>query len=200
MKRRFFIKSGGAVAVCSLMISEVSANLACQPTNFPPMLDCRAGIDSNLAFINARRQTESQWCWAACIEMIFSYYGYSISQANIVSSTWGQVVNMPATDNQIMHDLNSYWTDDRGMGFQTISQPVQNGMAAQELAANYPLIVCTQGHAMVLTSLLYRTNPHTTWGQDIEAVVRDPWQNRGRRILTEQEWFGRNLLLAIRIV
>lgn len=200
MDRRNFLKYSLASSTPFFLQEPAFANIGCQPTNPPPLQICRAGIDSNLAFISARQQYQNQWCWAACIEMIFAYYGYSMPQPAIVASTWGQVVNMPASDLQIMRDLNSSWTDAQGRNFQTVSQPVANGGAAQELAADHPLIVCTQGHAMVLTSLLFRTDPRTTAGEDIEAVVRDPWQNRGRRILSAQEWFSRNLLLAVRVL
>lgn len=196
-RRRFALLVGAASAAIALpKIS--TAGMACEWTPWPNIERCRTGIDSNVALRIATVQENTQWCWAACIQMLFRYYGFKMSQDRIVASTWGGVVNMPATDQQIMHDLNSQWVDDSGVPFQATSQAVSGGNAAHELKNNQPLIICTLGHAMVLTSLVYDRNVVTTVGNDIEAVVRDPWKDNGRKVLTAQEWHGRNLLLAVR--
>ena len=196
-RRRFAMLVGAASA--SITLPKIStAGMACELTPWPNVERCRTGIDSNVALRIAAIQQDTQWCWAACIQMLFRYYGFEMSQKKIVTSTWGSVVNMPATDKQIMNDLNSQWIDDAGVSFRATSQPVNGGSAAQELMNNQPLIICTLGHAMVLTSLLYDRNVVTAQGNDLEAVVRDPWKDNGRKVLTAKEWYGRNLLLAVR--
>ena len=70
--------------------------------------------------------------------------------------------------------------------------------ASQYLAQNIPLIIGTQGHAMVLTSLRFIRNQFGD-GDVTEAVVRDPWQDRGRRALTAEEWYSTNFLARIRV-
>lgn len=199
MNRRSFMKYvvSTSTAVVATHYSDSFAGLNCDQLSSGFQF-CRAGIDSTVALRMARRQQQSQWCWAACIQMIFAYNDFSMSQSDIVRSTWGSVGNMPATDMQIMNDLNSAWTDSNGQTFTTQSERVFSPQAAVELANNYPLIICTTGHAMVLTALDYIVNPFTTAGDVKRAFVRDPWGNNGRRVLTSQEWYNQNLLLAVR--
>ncbi len=164
---------------------------------------CEAGIDSYFAHITALRagpQYQSQWCWAACISMVFRYYGFRVSQARIVKETWGGIVNLPGSPGQILANLNRPWIDDRGRRFRVAGDvySANPATAAHDLAEDMPLIIGTQGHAMVLTSLTYLRNQ---WGAvDVKAaVVRDPWPGRGRRILAPQEWYGTSLLTRIRL-
>lgn len=180
MNRRDFLKYGASICVVSTFAIDALAGLNCGPIVPPGVQDCRVGIDSNIALKVARIQQQNQWCWAACIEMIFAYNGFSMSQSEIVAATWGGVVNMPATDQQIMMDLNRPWRDRNGKTFMTSSSPVYAATAAQELANNMPLIICTTGHAMVLTALDFVTNVYTTAGEVKNAIVRDPWENNGR--------------------
>lgn len=70
--------------------------------------------------------------------------------------------------------------------------------AAQDLTNNMPLIIGTMGHAMVLTSLRYARDVNGN-GQVNAAIVRDPWPNRGRRVLTAQEWYSTSFLVRIRV-
>jgi hypothetical protein len=177
------------------------ALLRCTPPGFNGFQRCEVGIDSSLASISAGGgQHLSQWCWAACIEMVFRYYGYRVPQAQIVRETWGTIANVPGGAQQILADLNRNWVDSRGRSFSVSGNTLTaNPMtAAQDLAANMPLIIGTMGHAMVLTSLEYVRNA-LGGGDVISAVVRDPWPGRGRRVLAPQEWYGTDLLVRIRV-
>jgi hypothetical protein len=62
-------------------------------------------------------------------------------------------------------------------------------IAAQDLAADMPLIVGTMGHAMVLTALTYNRDGYGS-GVVTGAIVRDPWPypglRDGRRVLSPQ--------------
>jgi hypothetical protein len=200
MNRRDFVKYAASVGIVAPVAGDVMAGITCGPVVPPGIQACRAGINSNVALIISRIQEQNQWCWAACIEMIFAYNNLSLSQSQIVNATWGSVVNMPATDRQIMMDLNRTWRDKNGIVFATSASPVSASAAAYELKNNMPLIICTLGHAMVLTALEYVTNPYTTAGEVKNAIVRDPWQNNGRRSLTPKEWYGTNLLLGVRCI
>lgn len=203
MDRRKLLKS--AVASASLFVGANShARLACQ--DFAPGLrQCSAGIDSSLLHISAIRansgmQEQSQWCWAACISMVFSYYGHPVNQSRIVAETWGSIYNLPAQPHHILANLNRQWIDDNGVRFGVISGTgnTHPASAAQDLASDMPLIIGTQGHAVVLTSLTYSNKPY---GVDVDAaIVRDPWPGRGRRMLSPQEWFGINFAAQIRVV
>jgi hypothetical protein len=101
-------------------------------------------------------QQMSQWCWAACLEMVFAYWGHPVSQVEIVRQTWGTIANVPAQPYQIVTDLNRRWQDDDGNSFNVAGDVfTANAVtAAQDLAADMPLIVGSLGHAMVLTANL----------------------------------------------
>ena len=201
MKRRDLLSA--FVPVLSLAIPDSArGRLRCGPFNFQGIQECEAGIDSSIArvTVGSRRQYLSQWCWAACIEMVFRYYGFRVSQARIVQETWGSIVNLPGYPRQILRNLNRNWIDDRGREFGVIGDMYSANpiTASQDLAQDMPLIIGTTGHAMVLTSLRYLRNQFGN-GEVTAAVVRDPWPGRGRRILSPQEWYGTNFLARIRV-
>ncbi|WP_295891387.1 papain-like cysteine protease family protein [uncultured Vibrio sp.] len=205
MNRREFLKLSAVTAgVGSLAVSSSAhALLQCTPFDMSNRQRCQAGIASNLAYAaaeSAEPQQMTQWCWAACISMVFSYYGHPVSQSRIVENTWGGLVNNPGQPWQILNNLNKPWTDENGTEFmvQGDTYTANHVSAAQDLANNRPLIVGTMGHAMVLTAVEYE---RTNFGQGLirNATVRDPWQNRGMRYLTPQEWYNMNFLARIYI-
>ncbi len=200
MKRREFILS---LAAGLLAARSVWARLACGPFVRPGVQRCDAGIDSSIAYTTAAAvggQHLSQWCWAACIEMVFRYYGLVVPQERIVQETWGGIVNVPAQPAQILASLNRPWIDNSGRRFGVSGDSfTANPMtAAQDLAQDMPLIIGTLGHAMVLTSLTYIRDQFGN-GDVRAAVVRDPWPGRGRRVLSAQEWYGASFLARIRV-
>ncbi len=201
MNRRKFLTLLGVGAYTAPSVA--LARLACGPFVPPGVQQCEAGIDSSIADVTAGAvggQHLSQWCWAACIEMVFRYYGLRVHQADIVHQTWGQIVNLPGQPGQILANLNRTWIDANGHRFDVSGDTyTANQMtAAQDLAEDMPLIIGTMGHAMVLTSLTYMRDQFGN-GDVTAAVVRDPWPGRGRRVLTAQEWYGTSFLARIRV-
>jgi len=198
MNRRRFINSSAAIGVSFLSSNSALARLVCSPFA-PGVQACAAGIDSNIIGVTAA-QNMTQWCWAACIEMVFRYYGYRVPQQQIVQETWGAIVNMPGQPNQILMDLNRPWRDINGQVFGVSGDAYSTNAitAAQDLANDMPLIVGTMGHAMVLTKLDYLVGQYGN-GEVKIATVRDPWPGRGRRMLTAQEWYNISFAARIRV-
>jgi hypothetical protein len=177
------------------------AELTCGPFYPNGLQLCEVGIDSDVADVEvSATQHLQEWCWAASIEMVFSYYSHPVPQERIVAETWGAVVNLPAQPIQVLGALNRHWTDENGDSFRARGDVFSANAttAAQDLAADRPLIIGTLGHAMVLTGLTYWRNAYGA-GQVTAAVVRDPWPGRGKRVLSPQEWYGANFLARIRI-
>ncbi|THB70736.1 MAG: hypothetical protein D6E12_02315 [Desulfovibrio sp.] len=192
MNRRQMLRNIGIAVAASAFVSpaQALALLRCQPTNYG-YNQCEAGIDTgvlNQTVSATGWQEYDQWCWAACIEMVFRYYGFEVDQQRIVRETWGSIVNMPGYPEQIMANLNRTWVDDRGRHFRSQGdQYSANALsAAEDLANNRPLIVGTMGHAMLLTAMMYTTNDYGH-SQLVSAVVRDPAPGQGRRLMTPQE-------------
>jgi len=203
-RRKFLRVSSGAFALGALGISTTaSALLNCAVFDFNGVQRCEAGIDSRLAHVSAAAvggQHMTQWCWAACIEMVFRYYGLRVPQKTIVRQTWGAIVDLPAQPRQILANLNRPWSDSRGRRFQVSADVFSANVvtAAQDLSEDMPLIIGTMGHAMVLTSLQYVRDRYGS-GEVTAAIVRDPWPGRGRRVLSPQEWYGTSFLARIRV-
>jgi hypothetical protein len=209
LNRRTFFKKlarGSAVGTALLTTRNGLARMACGPFTPFGVQACQVGIDSNLFTVEARdTQHQSEWCWAASIEMVFRYYGHNVPQERIVGETWGTIVNLPAMSPlQILHDLNRPWVDDDGGSFQVsgTSYGANPVTAAQDLAGDMPLIIGTMGHAMVLTGLAYNRDVYGR-GVVTSAIVRDPWPHPGlpdgRRVLSAQEWFSTSFLARIRV-
>jgi len=156
--------------------------------NFTGQL-CEAGI-APPDFVPAyRRQTSSMWCWAASISMIFSYYGFSVSQPRIVSEAFGSQQNLPANGTLISAQLSKEWTDDNGRTFtaelegvydvDTGTLGITNSMIIDALSSERPLLMGNISHAMVLVSAAYvPTSPEPTV---VNVGLLDPYPGMGAR-------------------
>jgi hypothetical protein len=217
MKRREFLQrlatlasAGAALATGVSGLAE--ANVECNDGPLgpygPPGRVCVSGLPSSIIHVEAR-QEQSQWCWAACISMVFAYHGHPVTQSRIVDEAYGGPLNLPAQPWTMLGSLNRQWTDDHGNHFQSRSSPGSSNAleAAQDLADNMPLIVGTMGHAVVMTAIEYAApyvmtpfGPQTGQVVITSATVRDPWPGRGRRVLTPAEWYSINFAVQIRVI
>lgn len=143
----------------------------------------------------ATEQQRSQWCWAACISIIFAYHGHEVSQDEIVARVKGAPVNMPGRGDEITRALNSHWMDVRGRRFVSRARiwDVLGGRfdlegnpdVIRELASDRPLVSGAAGHATVVTAMEYLETPMGP--MPTRVIVRDPWPGRGRRVLSLEE-------------
>ncbi|RDK85233.1 papain-like cysteine protease family protein [Marinirhabdus gelatinilytica] len=183
--------------------TEETLGVRCGNFNSRGVQRCVAGIDSSILNVVANKtQLKSQWCWAASIEAVFNYYGYNITQEDIVYQAWGTLRNNSGSRQDILRALNRTYVDRNGRSFRAsateyYSNPIT---AAQDLANDRPLIIGTLGHAMVLTAVEYDRDAYGN-GQVVNATVRDPWPThpRRRRNLSSKEWHSTNLLIRINI-
>jgi hypothetical protein len=202
LNRRNCIASLGCVLAASVLPRTLKAALQCGP-QLPPygVQSCIAGIPQERLNMVFAYQQASEWCWAACIQMVFGYWGHPLSQQQIVQQTWGVVANMPAQPLDIVRDLNRDWQDSNGRHFSVAGDvfSANGATAAQDLASEMPLIIGSMGHAMVLTAISYNRAPNSQ-GQVTGALVRDPLPGRGgRRPLSAMEAAAEMLLARIRI-
>lgn len=192
--------------------SAARAGVLCSPFDYRGIQRCDAGLQISLsrAASGATFQQKQNWCWAACIAAVFGYRGYSISQAEIVEKVFGDDLDQPAAGPQIIGAIDGAWTDQNGQEFYaqgvvlldgqySIAHPQALAIAAQELAAEHPLIVGSMGHAMVLSAMSYLRDANGN-GQPYQFVVRDPWPRPGqsaRRLLTAQEQANAQFLAGV---
>jgi len=199
LNRRNYIRTLGGLAVAGFVAPVSNAALQCgQP--MPPwgIQPCAAGIPEERLNMVFAFQQQSEWCWAACIQMVFGYWGHPITQQEIVGQTWGALANMPAQPDDIVRDLNRDWTDRNGKEFSVMGDvfSATGASIAQDLAREMPLIIGSMGHAMVLTAVSYNRDRNSQ-GEVTGALVRDPL--RGKRPLSPPEAAATMLLARIRV-
>lgn len=204
MDRRTFLQLAGAGAAALALPVTAAAEGQCGEPQCNPMNGycqrvCTVGLPSGFVSRVAARQQSSQWCWAACIEMVFAAHGFKVSQKQFVLQTFGSMVDMPGNAPQILAALNRVYVDANGKPFRAhgdaLSVNIQS--MSHDLFQRQPLIIGTMGHATVLTAMSWVEDNVGRW-QITEAVVRDPWPTSpSRRVLSPQEWF--NIQFAARV-
>lgn len=155
-------------------------------------------------------QRNSQWCWAASLQMIFNFYGVRITQEQIVARTYGtdpsgQLPNWSGSFQAITANLNNWNVDDSGTPY-FVQASVNMGAPTpayllQELSDQHPVLIGYQsgpssGHAVVITACSYT---QSTYGPIIQSiVVRDPWPSQQNSDnLGRVEYTGVNLANVI---
>jgi hypothetical protein len=207
MERRAFLRTAlagaGLLAASRTLFGAKQCGTAVStmtPMGPQPIEVCTAGI-SSITFKQAFQQ-QNEWCWAACISMVFEYYQHSVDQQRIVKETWGTVADMPGMPRDILRDLNKRWTDDAGKAFQCQGDvfSVNVDTAVQDLIDDHPLIIGAMGHATVLTAIISQVDTATSRYEIQQVIVRDPWPGSGgRRPLSPMEWRGINFAARIRV-
>jgi hypothetical protein len=198
MNRRHFLSNAGLITLGTSLPMRSKGEGNCNWIT-PAIKQCQVGIDSDLVPVTAPQQ-QSEWCWAACISMIFAYYDHPVSQQRIVKETWGSIVNVPGTPAAILRDLNRHWTDDADDDFRVAGDvfSANAANATRDLADDKPLILGTGGHAVVLTAMSYALDIYGVWVVN-SAIVRDPWPGVGRRGLSPAQWNAVSFAVRIRV-
>ncbi len=148
-------------------------------------------------------QIQSNWCWAACVQMILNYHGLKVNQIQVVTKIYGSpYINQPANENQILYALSG-WAPDVTGRFSSIHS--LGGLSSINdivnlLSYKWPLIVGLKnensniGHACVLTAIYYHA---TAYGiMPDKVVIRDPWPgNVSRQELSWDEFMRRQFMI-----
>jgi hypothetical protein len=200
MNRRIFLYGSAA----GLVVSQVGCiNPVPNPNPNQNQNAKTASVNiPELLQIVTQQQCES-WCWAACISMIFDFYGHPLTQAEIVAATYGAVVCLPAgSSTTIGRDLSRAYVDDKGVPF--VSQVTaaydffngintfDNALVVSQLSSNNPLLYCNTHHAMVV----YAVDYIPTLGEPTVVAVHvvDHWPfSPSTHLLTGPETVPENL-------
>jgi hypothetical protein len=158
------------------------------------------GIPTDRMTQAAAAQKGQMWCWAACIQMVLSLKGVSISQEEIVKQTFGSAVDLPGGFDDIQRRLtgrfNTGWGTSQLLIASLLAGPPQPGLLYSYLRSRTPLILALTypgtsiGHAVVLTGAVFQVMDE---GLGIElANVRDPdpsfANTSGKREITPEEY------------
>lgn len=166
---------------CFILILLASAVLSAETRQLAPNLFA-AGIPTEKFNYVAENQGSQNWCWAACVEMIFKSQGLQVEQEQAVLRVYGGLIDRPATSAQVIYALNGWAPDSMG-GMRSVwaTNFVMNPMQIiDSLHAEVPLIAEIGnpqggvGHAVVITAVYYSLD---NWGNRVitGVVVRDPW-------------------------
>lgn len=155
---------------------------------------CRAELAFD-AFLQQAYDTQhaEQWCWAACIAMVFAFHGHRVRQERIVAEAFGGGTG--GTPPSIAAQLDRVWVDDGGRRFRSRLRTLFDayaGGSVLDLSAivaaldrSEPMILGARDHAVVLAAIDYTT---TVQGPvALGGGVFDPWPGRGPRELSADE-------------
>lgn len=145
------------------------------------------GIPSARIDFVAAAQRNSQWCWAAAIQMVLNYYGVNVLQEQIVARTYGTdpYGHLPDSAGRletISLSLNNWSIDNAGRTYvvrSTLNWGAPSpAILLQELRQGHPVIVSylsspTTAHAVIVTGAQVVQSPTGPVLQSL--VVRDPW-------------------------
>jgi hypothetical protein len=214
MKRRDFLTSLAILGAARLLPATTAPTAPATPAPTPGpscvpdgvgMEICEAKACTFLASIAPHVQEETNWCWAACLEMAFSCLGNRVTQENIVKATWGDIRNAPLSPADIVKTVNREYVNNTGGRFRpkaklldrTFTLFTNIGALAEtfdHVAAGKPAIVGTfnpnggTGHATMLTHLTVRRANRNTVPELHSASVYDPWFARGSQAFTQEDW------------
>ncbi len=170
-----------------------------------------AGIPSGEFEYFAAPQTEghqrqSNWCWAATVQMVLNYRGVPVSQEQIVQRIFnGSVPNVPGQPDQILTALSGWAFTRNGQRVMLSSSPFafDDSEIVRDLAGRWPIVVGVRsspnsGHALVLTAVTYQVDQ---WNRPIvlTAILRDPWPNSPSRIEVPWNVFRQNWMFMARM-
>lgn len=154
----------------------------------------------------AGKQRQSNWCWAACIQMILNYHGVRVTQEQIVRRVFGTLVDSPAGPDAVLAALSGWAVTSKGKNVMISATPFifSGSEIVYDLAYHWPLIIGLStpdvlGHACVLTAVSYTVDPYSNQPIFQSVVIRDPWPGRQSRI--EMPWmeFYRRLTFIARV-
>ncbi len=157
------------------------------------------GIRSSKISTAYTEQRNSQWCWAACIEMVMAFYGASVSQEEVVrrsfgTDPYGHLPNFAGSREEISENLDGWGFDSRGETYSVASIFVDDPgfipfLLKDTLEEGYPVIIGystggSVGHAVLVTAVEYVGQPEDGDFAITKIVVRDPWPGQGRKTYT----------------
>jgi hypothetical protein len=141
------------------------------------------GLDSFEVDNAFQFQNTPVWCWAATIQMALNYYGFDITQAEIVTRTFGAAIPVGGNWIQMTNNLNYIGTTPNGKRM-LVSATVYMGSPSAEAIINHlkekkPIIMSFNnpntfmGHAILVTGVEY----HFLGSRAIidKVVIRDPF-------------------------
>jgi hypothetical protein len=176
-------------------VGAASAAMRCEPEDARGVRRCTASLAPELIQRMQVTQQRSQWCWAASLQMIFTRYGYTVPQADIVERLYGGEQDLPIRTGDVPPLVGRDWFGLDGRGFSArilphaVAQPTLAGhrQVLQALAEEHPLLIVTGRHVVVLVALDFEEVAHGAGLRITGGLVLDPTPGQGIRMLARAE-------------
>ncbi|MBS1914157.1 MAG: C39 family peptidase [Bacteroidetes bacterium] len=154
----------------------------------------------------AGHQRQSNWCWAACVQMVLNYHGIPVTQEQVVERIFGGAApNVAGQPDQILEALTGWAVtrDGQKVRVSSSSFAFDGSEIVRDLAERSPIVVGVRtsqatGHAYVLTAVTYTVN-RANEPIFLTAILRDPWPNNQSRIEVPWSTFQRNWMFMARV-
>lgn len=153
------------------------------------------------------KQRESNWCWAACVQMVLRYHGLDVNQEQVVKRIFGDLRDKPATPEMVLKALNASAFSTKGIPAKIAAMDYrfQDGMYIQDLGRDWPLIIGLKGgvpnatgHCYVLVAVKY-TEARDGGLKPQTFYLMDPWPGNETRVEMTEPEFARRFGFAVRI-
>lgn len=170
------------------------------------------GIPTDSMANYAAKQIGDNWCWAACIQMVLSVKGIKCDQTSVVKRTFGEIVDRPGRNDQIVKNLSGWF--DVPSGQILLNPTLKKGPPEPEILYSYldsgtPVILAIPnpglnvGHAVVATGAVFKIHESKII-ELLEVVVRDPSPHlsstKGKRLLTFDEYSRASAHVVVDVV
>ena len=146
-------------------------------------------------------QESSNWCWAACAQMVLAYQGMEVTQKAIVVFTLDDLSNKPANCEMMTSAVNG-WGDSDGNNIKAFSKDYLSESAMSKdliksLEMDRPVVVGLDnpgggtGHCYVLTAIAYYMDSEDQ-KDPFRVVLQDPWPTNPAKVeISWDEFYDR---------
>ncbi|MEJ5990943.1 papain-like cysteine protease family protein [Ramlibacter sp. PS3R-8] len=180
--------------LCLASAGSARAEVHCTEPVASGWRECRAAIAQPLTRRMLQTQERSRWCWAAAVSMVFARYGHALPQEQIVAQTHGELANRGMPTHQLLAALQRDWSSNGELLRASIRHqvadpgatlPASATLLISSLAREHPLILSSNGHAVVVVGIAYEERG--PWLRIKGATVIDPSPGVGLRPLAGDE-------------
>ena len=123
-------------------------------------------------------QEQSNWCWAAALQMVLAYHHVSLSQRTIVKRVFQKAENRAASIMEMVNSINGLKKGKKVISCTSLAIRNMQDLIG-EISEGYPVVVGMEyggrQHAMVLVQIRFqRDEQHEGKINPTEVVLLDP--------------------------
>ena len=157
----------GLPAIVAMDSPLAHAATRCAPADAQGVQSCTSGVV--IGAMETVRQRCPQWCWAACIQAVFSLQGRGTAQEWAVEKIFGSRECLPATSAEIIKAVNGEWRDEYGFRFRAGAEQLPDaslsiqtsvpGTSGTNMATNAAISLFSNDGAKRMVEELDKGNP-----------------------------------------